>query len=93
MYENSIVEIKITISCWAGYFDSIGLSAIPTYSMSIFLYLKDLSAKLNSMLSQFWWDENIDLDGSVGSIPVFWNVLMVWALRIFETFNLACLAK
>lgn len=36
------------------------LTAIPSYSMAIFGYPKQFCARLNSLISNFWWRGNDD---------------------------------
>ncbi|KAF5459563.1 hypothetical protein F2P56_019502 [Juglans regia] len=72
------------------------VQAIPTYSMNVFLLPRTLCAKLNSLISNFWWDtqdkgEKIHWKG--------WNYLSKnkasgrLGFRDLMSFNLALLAK
>lgn len=36
------------------------LTVVPTYSMSVFLYPKHFTAKLNDLMSRFWWGGSED---------------------------------
>lgn len=72
------------------------LFAIPNYSMSVFLYPKLFTAKLNSLLSRFWWDGNVN---SSKIQWISWQRLCISKFhgsldfKDFEYFNLACLVK
>ncbi|KAG8660336.1 hypothetical protein MANES_02G145651v8 [Manihot esculenta] len=72
------------------------LTAILTYFMSIFLYPKQFTTKLNNLLSRFWWI------GSRDHHKISWvswqRVCLSKAcgglgFRDFATFNIAYLAK
>lgn len=70
--------------------------AIPTYSMSVFKLPKTLCKQLNSLMNNFWWNQNRE---SRGVTWLNWKRLGLaeqqggMGLRDIEVFNLALLAK
>jgi hypothetical protein len=70
--------------------------AIPSYSMSVFKLPKTLCKQLNSLMSNFWWNQNRE---SRGVTWLSWKLLGLaeqqggMGFRDIEAFNLALLAK
>ncbi|KAG8645305.1 hypothetical protein MANES_10G053350v8 [Manihot esculenta] len=73
------------------------LSAFPTYSISILLYPKCFSTKLNSLFSCFWWGDAENSRDIISWISWRYSCTLKsrgdLGFKDFELVNLACLGK